>query len=93
MVRENDSRVSDDNFLEINYRTCLYANQSMTILIAVDSRNQSLANLVNEEELKESTICEDLLRLLENQMELLIIGKDLSNKIKTIKQETEDSVK
>ncbi len=88
MVGKSDLRFSRDNILQIDYRTCLYTDQSITILVAIDRRNQSLSSLVDEKKLENSRICVDLKNVLEHQLKLRSIGKDLSDTIEKITQES-----
>lgn len=86
MVGKSDAAISRDNILYIDYRTCLYTDQTITILAAIDRRNQSLGRLVNEERPDASRICSDLKNLLEHQLELQEIGSSLSDLIGKIHQ-------
>lgn len=90
MVGKSDLRFSRDNILQIDYRTCLYTDQSITILVAIDRRNQSLSSLVDEQTLENSRICVDLEKVLEHQLKLRSIGKDLSDTIEKITQESKE---
>ncbi len=90
MVGKSDSDFSKDNILQIDYRTCLYTDQSITILVAIDRRNQSLSSLVNEKQLEESRICTDLKNILEHQSVLRSIGIRLSETIQKLTQESEE---
>ena len=91
MVGKSDAAISQDNILYIDYRTCLYTDPTITILTAIDRRNQSLGSLVDEEHLDESRICSDLKNLLEHQLELREIGSSLSKLIGKIHQK-EDQI-
>jgi len=54
-------------------------DSSITILAAVDAKNQSLQNLVGEK-LLQSEICRDLRNILEHRHELRDIGRSLSDR-------------
>lgn len=90
MVGKSDLRFSRDNILQIDYRTCLYTDQSITILVAIDRRNQSLSSLVDEQTLENSRICVDLKNILEHQSKLRSIGVSLSETIQKITQESKE---
>lgn len=90
MVGKKDSDFSKDNILQIDYRTCLYTDNSITILAAIDRYNKSLGSLINDNDLKESQICIDLKNLLEHQSELRSIGVSLSKTIQKITQNSEE---
>ncbi len=87
MVGKRDSELTRDNILQIDYGTCLYADQSVTILAAIDKPSLSLKSLINEESLEESRICTDLRNLLEHRQELRSIGNNLSQTIRQITEE------
>lgn len=78
MVGQEDSGASRGNIFFIDYRTCLYTDQTVTILVAVDEQNQRLSSLVNEENLKASPLCCDLEKLLGHRDKLNEIGNNLS---------------
>lgn len=90
MVGKSDLRFSKDNILQIDYRTCLYTDQSITTLVAIDRRNQSLSSLVDEQTLENSRICVDLKNILEHQSKLRSIGVSLSETIQKITQESKE---
>ena len=90
MVGKSDLRFSKDNILQIDYRTCLYTDQSITTLVAIDRRNQSLSSLVDEQTLENSRICVDLKNNLEHQSKLRSIGVSLSETIQKITQESKE---
>ncbi len=90
MVGKSDSAVSRSNLLEIDYRTCLYTDQSITILAAVDAGNHSLGSLIGED-IMDSRICTDLKNLLEQRQELKNIGSGLNEKIQTITMDTTEN--
>ena len=88
MAGRNDDPVSADNILGLNYRTCLYTDQAVTIMTAVDNRNDSLGRLIAED-LPTSRICQDLSKLLTHRQELRNIGNGFSELVDVITQETE----
>ena len=90
MVGKSDSKFSRNNILQIDYRTCLYTDQSITILAAVDKRNQSLSSLVNDKDIFNSRILLDLKNIIEHQLELRNIGISLSETIQTISKKEEE---
>ncbi len=87
MVGQGVSRSTQENIHFIDYRTCLYTDQTITILTAVDEHNSSLCDLVDEEHLEKSAICKDLQKLLVHRNELKSIGKSLSQKVKEMSYE------
>lgn len=90
MVGKSNFAFSKDNMLQMDYRTCLYTDQTITILVAADGRNQLLHGLVNEEKLEVSQICRDLKNILEHRSELRSIGKCLSATIRKLTQESKE---
>lgn len=90
MVGKSDDTCSCGNILQIDYRTCLFTDQSITILAAVNRRNLSLSSLIEENHLSQSRLCIDLKKILEHQSELRSIGISLSDTIQKIAQESEE---
>ena len=87
MVGKSDSVMSRNSILEMDYRTCLYTDQAITILVAADTENAALEELVGADILQ-SRLCLDLQNLLEQRQELRDIGSGLSEKIQTIGHDT-----
>ncbi|MBR5510423.1 MAG: hypothetical protein IKV59_10255 [Lachnospiraceae bacterium] len=83
MVGKNGSRMSDDNLLYLDYRTCLYTDQVVTVLAMADTESSVAQRLVADQVLN-SRICADLKHILEHRQELRSIGVSLSEKIRTI---------
>lgn len=89
MVGKSDTRISLDNILYLDYRTCLYVDPSITVLAAVDAGNPSLQNLVGDDFLQ-SEMCRNLKNILEHRHELRDIGKSLLDKEHGIQRGTEN---
>ncbi len=87
MVGKGNSNISEKNIFYTDYRTCLYTDQSITIFVAADWNNPSLAHLIDKDDLKSSIICTDLRNLQEHQLELRDIGVNLSEMISGLRQE------
>lgn len=90
MVGKSTSGSLKSSFLQIDYRTCLYTDQSITILVTTDGQNQSLSNLVKEGDFVNSPICKDMKNILEHRYELRSIGKGLSEKLQEITQKSKE---
>lgn len=90
MVGKDDLEFCKDNILQIDYRTCLYVDQSITILVTTDEYNPLSNKLFCDHQLEKTRICIDLKNILGHQLELRNIGKNLSETIQKIIQESEE---
>lgn len=81
MVGKSNSGMNEDNILYLDYRTCLYADQTMAIIVEADTKNQALRELlgINDEKVDflNSEVCQCLNRIIEHRHRLRIIGTQL----------------
>lgn len=81
MVGKSSLGSNEDNILFLDYRTCLYADQTITIVVEAGTRNQALKKLLapgpGEAGLLQSEICGCLRRLAGHRHRLRAIGTRL----------------
>jgi hypothetical protein len=87
---KSDSLFCEDNFLVIDYRTCLYVDGTITILAACDDGNKSLQHILKAKDDKEedkdgykcsgSRLYTNLFKLFSHRCQLQKIGKSLAEK-------------
>lgn len=77
LVGKQESEMNRDNILFPDYRTCIYVDRTMTVIVYAKSKNSVIGHLVNGS-LENSAICGDLNRILEQQRELRAIGEGVA---------------
>lgn len=81
MVGKSNSGMNEDNVLYLDYRTCLYADQTISIIVEADTKNQALRNIlgIKDEEVDflNSDVCLCLNRIIEHRHSLRMIGTQL----------------
>lgn len=88
MVKKSNTKMTEDNILDMDYRTLLYADQMITVLVGVGDNNQTWSNLMGEKT-ETSPLAVDLKKMCEHRWKLRDIGSNLTMKMKSFKSESE----
>ena len=80
MVGKADSAAvqSEDSFRMLDYRTCLYNDSTITILVTTDEASLAWKEHLLGGKLEETPICTDIRKLLEQQEELRAISREMT---------------
>lgn len=78
MIGKEDSVLSQDNIRFLEYRTCMYSDQAVTIVLSTESSSQSLRRLIGKGE-ETSVLARDLQTLLGQRNEYRNLSDFLMN--------------